>query len=118
MPYLSQCVVGHSIVSSVSVRPDVVPDRLGDSIKEQSDTDATGEEHEEPSHVVVLRNVVILAKFYAGVLGKVEPDEEDGPQILGADVEPSENISHPCLTGKNKAIWSMTEIKIACMSIV
>ena len=58
---LSERVIRRGVVGGVSVRSDVMPNRLGDAIEEQSHAHAAGEEHEEPSDVVVLGNVIVLA---------------------------------------------------------
>ena len=57
-------------------------DRFGNAVEEKADADAAREEHEEPGDVVVLGLVIILAQFDVGILGEVEPDKEDGPNIL------------------------------------
>ena len=70
---------------------------FGNTIKEKADTNAAREKHEKPSDVIVFGNVVIFAKLDVRVFGEVEPNEEDGPNILRSDIKPSEDISHPRL---------------------
>ena len=41
--------------------------------------------------------LVVLAELDIAVLGEAEPEQEDDPHVLRADVEPVEVLRHPCL---------------------
>ena len=92
---------------------------FGNTIEEEADADTAREEHEEPGDVVVFGLVIILAQFDVGILGKVEPDEEDCPNILRADVQPRENVRHPFLEEDEKERvgedWWWFERKVMCV---
>ena len=67
------------------------------AVEEESHADAAREKHEEPRDVVVLRDIFVFAEFDTRILGKVEPNEENRPNILRPDVEPSKNVGDPRL---------------------
>ena len=83
---MSNSVVAHKVVCGVSVLMYGLPD----SIEEQSNPNATSEQHHKPSNGVELWFIIWLSKFQLGVLAEVEGNDEDCPDVLGSDVKPGE----------------------------
>ena len=90
-------VVGDRIIGRVSVRSHVMYYRFGHSIEEQSNADAAGVVHDEPGDVIELWLVIVFAQLDTRILGKVEPNEEQNPDVLRRDVQPSEDVRQPFL---------------------
>ena len=60
------------------------------TIEEKPNSNAASKKHHKPSNIVILWLVIGFPQFEIGILAKVQNEGKNGPQILTADVEPSE----------------------------
>jgi len=75
----------------------VVRRGLGHAEEVDAHADAAREEHGEPGDVVELGLLVGAAQLEGAVLGEADVEEEQRPDVLGADVQPGEVLGDPGL---------------------
>ena len=62
---------------------------------EQPNTNPSREKHCEVCCVAKIRFVVRFSQFHFAVFGKVQDNDEDGPDVLRPDVHPCTGVRYP-----------------------
>mmetsp|Transcript_5263 Transcript_5263/g.13395 ORF Transcript_5263/g.13395 Transcript_5263/m.13395 type:complete len:786 (-) Transcript_5263:249-2606(-) len=90
-------VVHGDLPQRVAVAGAVVVHGLGHAPVVDAHSDTAGEEHGEPRDVVELGLLVGAAQAERAVLGEADVEQEERPDVLGADVQPGEVLGDPRL---------------------